>query len=81
MTKKRVKKLLANEGIDVSEFDKLLEELDDDPFMRARVDIDSEAKRKKFILTSFENVKPVTVRLNKDRVGVKPETMQYIPIK
>ena len=81
VTKKKVKKLLANEGIDVSEVDKLLEELDDDPFMRARVDLESEAKRKKFILTSFENVKPVTVRLNKDRVGVKPETMQYIPIK
>ena len=81
VTKKKVKRLLANEGIDMSEVDKLLEELEDDPFLRARDDLETEAKRKKFILTSFENVKPVTVRLNKDIVGVKPETMQYIPIK
>ena len=80
-TKKKIRKLLVSEGIEVSKVDNLLEELEDDPFARARDDLETEAKRKKYVLTSFENVQPVTVRLNKDSPGVKPETMQYIPIK
>ena len=80
VTKNKIKALLINEKLESSKINELLDDLEEDPFVIARKDLESELKRKKYIMTEFENARPVTVRLNEGS-REKPETMQYIPIK
>ena len=78
-TKEELRKLLRGSNIDPKDVDVLISECSNDPFQRAREELESGCKRKKFILSSFQNVQPITVKLNGDKSS-KPDTMQYIPL-
>ena len=64
------------------EISRILAAIDtEDPFVAARRDLKREVDRKKYIVKEFDNVQPVTVRLNNENRLEKPDTMQYVPIK
>ena len=82
VTKSNVRKILENEGFTADKIGEVFEEVDiKDPFQNARKELEKESDRLKYISTQFENVKPVSVRLNTGDLREKAETMQYVPLK
>ena len=80
VTKSKVKAVLQREGVSVATIDNVLETLEsDDPFKKAKNELESEFKRKMYIKEHFANVEPVTVVLS--AANEKVESYQYVPIK
>ena len=84
VTKERVKDLLVKDGWDVHKVEEFLTKLNlEDPFRKARKELEMEKKRLDYIKTNFEYAKPVTIRLDEgsNNSTSKKDTMQYISIK
>ena len=82
LTKGKISRLLQGDGMSADEISRILAAIDtEDPFVAARRDLEREVDRKKYIVKEFDNVQPVTVRLNNENRLEKPDTMQYVPIK
>ena len=64
-TRKKIEILLRSEGMEKETIDKLLKQAgNDDPFKKAREELESEKKRIRFIESKFPHVKPETVVLS-----------------
>ena len=61
VTQKRVKKILLEGGIDAAYVEKLINDMDEDPFSYARTELEQESKRNSYLKKTFENVQPVTI--------------------
>ena len=80
VTKSKVKAVLQREGVSVATIENVLKTLErDDPFKKAKNELESEFKRKMYIKEHFANVEPVTVVLS--AANEKVESYQYVPIK
>ena len=80
-TRKKIETLLRSDGMEKETIDKLLKQAgNDDPFKKAREELESEKKRIRFIESKFPHVKPETVVLSNQHSPVK-DTYQYVPIK
>ena len=80
-TRKKIELLLCSEGMETEKITKLLELAgNDDPFKKARDELETEKKRLKFIENTFPNVKPETIVLSHQNSPAK-DTYQYVPIK
>ena len=80
-TKRNIETALIKEGLDSHLVNTLLEKMDEDPFDKARQELEKEKKRENYLLTSFPNIQPQTINLNNGSSSVKSDTMQYISIK
>ena len=81
-TKAKILEILEKSGIASEHAMQLATEVDDqDPFEVAKDELLKESKRKKFILESFPNVQPVTVKFPVSSKNEKADTYQYVPIK
>ena len=80
VTRIQVKKILVEEGISPIIINRAMEALDsNNPFEKAKEELLSEYKRKRYIEESFPYVKPVSVRLSMK--NEKAVCYQYVPIK
>ena len=80
VTKSRVKVMMSSHGVSESIVHQVLDALaTDDPFKHARKMLESEFKRKRYILEQFPNVLPETVKLN--QINEELASYQYVSIK
>ena len=79
-TKNKIKIVLLKAGIEHGKVNDMLKEVED-PFMKARLELEGEKNREDFLLSSFSNVQPETVRLNEVNANGKSDTMQFISVK
>ena len=76
-SEKKIRSLLKSEGMSSDNIENILDKVSkDDPFVRARSELESESKRINFIKESFDYIQPETVLLDKQ----SGESYQYIPI-
>ena len=61
VTQKRVKKILLEGRIDAAYVEKIINDMDEDPFSYARTELEQESKRNNYLKKTFENVQPVTI--------------------
>ena len=80
-TKRKILSILLKDGIESDRVKKMLENMEDDPFCKAKAELESERKRENYLLSSFRNVLPETVKLSKGNSSSKSDTMQYISLK
>ena len=81
VTKQHLEKILAVENLDSVQIDAILNKIGtDDPFNKARDQLENGYKRSKFVKDSFDHVPPVSVRLN-PKEELKAETYQYVNLK
>ena len=79
-TRQKIRSRLMEDGFETKTIEAALDILEeDDPFSKAREVLEDETKRKRYIYSTFPNVRPQTVQLNPGEGG-KPETLQYVPI-
>ena len=75
---RRVRKILLEQNLPTDVLESVLSKIkDDDPFLQAKSELESEFKRLTYIKDSFEHIEPVTVRLGG---GSCRDSYQYIPI-
>ena len=81
VTKQRIRKLLLEEDLEISQVNEILRKVgQDDPFLKAKKQLENESKRLNFVKEAFEHTPPTTVRLNPTHEP-KPETYQYVSLK
>ena len=79
-TVEKIKSKLMEEGIDQKTIQEILEKVDEnDPFKKAREELENERNRLRFIDNNFNHVKPITIVLSDEHSSVK-ESYQYVPI-
>ena len=77
----KINALLQNEGLDHGQIEGIFNELDqEDPFIRARKELEQESCRLNFLKNTFEFTEPETILLPTEK-GKPRESYQYIPIK
>jgi hypothetical protein len=80
-TRKKIEKALTEEGVDREMIDKiLLEVAQEDPFQKARNELENQRKRIRFIKQSFPHVEAETVVLGSGENSLK-DNYQYVDIK
>ena len=80
-TKKKLQLKLRKEGIDDDMMQRILEMIaENDPFEKAKAQLENESGRIRFIKDSFPHVEPETVWLSSSENAVK-ESYQYIPLR
>ena len=80
-TKKKINAKLVDEGIDEEKISRILDMVGkEDPFEKAREELESESKRMRFITKVFPCVEPETVVLSPSNSSVK-DTYQYVPLR
>ena len=79
-TQKKIRKLLLDEELEEDRIGEILRKIaEDDPFDKARAELESEGKRIKFIKETFEHTQPETIYLPTNKDEAK-ESYQYVPI-
>ena len=74
--KRNIRTVLVKEGVDSGFVNNLLEKMEEDPFDKARQELENERKRENYLLSSFSNVQPQTIKLSEVGLGAKSDTMQ-----
>ena len=82
LQKGKIKKLMSSEGVSEKTHHNVLQQLQNDEFIKAQERLDSTHKREKFILKEFKVILPKEVILNEEGMkrGEKKESLMYIPI-
>ena len=76
-TEKKIRKLLQAEGWEEYRIVEIIQKIEnDDPFSKARIELESERKRINYIKETFDYCQPETVLLDKE----SGDSYQYIPI-
>ena len=77
----KISDLLVNEGLNSEQVDRIFEELNqEDPFVRAKNELEQESKRLNFLKNTFHYSEPETIYLPTEK-GKPKESYQYVPIK
>ena len=82
--KKLRQSLLQVPGITEKQIDTIIEEsIGGDDYMKAQNELNTEYKRKKFVMQNFKYVAPVEICLNENEMkqGALKEVLHYIPVK
>ena len=80
-TRKKIESKLKDEGDEKEMIDEILQQVNqEDPFQKARNELENQRKRIKFIKETFPNVKSETVFLSSESNSVK-DNYQYVDIK
>ena len=81
-TKKNMEKALTEIGLPLTNIEDILKDIEkEDPFIQAQKELEEEKNRKNFIYSNFKNVKPVSVKLSREKLTGKQDSMQHVPLK
>ena len=77
----KICEILRKEGFDTAKIEQILSELEhEDPFTRAKGELETESRRIRFLKESYDYTSPETVFLPTKK-GEKRESYQYVPLK
>ena len=83
--RRKLLKALENvKGLSQSDIDRITEEgIENDIYLNAQMELNTEFKRNKYIEDNFKYIPPVQITLNKSKVitGDKADVIHYIPVK